>query len=132
MFRGELSSALFTEGAALPGSDLGTGFTQVWWSRIGSGGSAKTVLIVDRDRDLTLTGNDFVVEFAPGTIADIQLSDFVNNPFRAFAGTSAGDSYTGDADNNLIHGLLGNDTLSGAGGNDTVYGGGGPRHAQWR
>ena len=125
VFRGELAASQYFDGAALPGGDLGTGFTQVWWSRIGTGGTAKTVLIMDIDRDLTLTSADFVVEFAPGTIADVQLTDFVGNPFRAYAGTSGNDTYTGNADANLIYGLLGNDTLSGAAGNDSIYGGGG-------
>ncbi|MFB0871988.1 MULTISPECIES: hypothetical protein [unclassified Sphingobium] len=122
VFRGELSSSLYYDGAPLPGSDLGSGFTQVWWSRIGSGGTAKTVLIIDSDRDLTLTSADYVVEFAPGTIADVQLSDFAGSHFQAFAGTAGDDSYTGNAGNNLIYGLLGNDTLSGQDGNDTITG----------
>jgi len=120
-----LSSALYYDGAPLPGSDLGTGFTQMWWSRIGTGVTAKTVFIIDSDRDLTLTSADYVVEFAAGTIADVQLSDFSNLPFRRIVGTPMENVFIDTDDANIYYGVDGDDTIEGRGGNDELYGGNG-------
>jgi hypothetical protein len=127
VFRGEMSASLYTEGAALPGTDLGSDFVQAWWARIGTGATAKTVVVFDIDRDLTFTGADFVIEFAPGTITSVSRADFAGGTFVAIAGDALSNIGLDGSDDvhDIIHALGGNDTSSGKAGNDRINGGAG-------
>ena len=120
IFRGAMDPSLFVQGAALPGSDLGTGFLQFW--TVQSGGN--TYLVGDSDGDLVFDDTDFVVRF-DGNVT-LSTSSFVNGTFVAIAGTTGADTLNGsDLVNDQLYGLGGNDTVNGLAGDDAIYGGGG-------
>ena len=132
LFRGEIDASLYADGATLPGAGLGNDFIQIWWSRIGTGTSAKTVLIFDLNRDNLLSAADLVIEFAPRTLTSVSIDDFVAGTFgttvgtsrvNMFEGTDATDRYYGVGGNDRINGNDGNDFLNGGAGNDTIYAG---------
>ncbi len=131
VFRGSLAaidvSTGPTAGLVLPGSDLGTGFSQFWWIPALSGGApAGGWLVSDSNNNFELNGDDFVVRV--GSLANpvtITQADFVATNFLVQAGTPGPDSLTGGAANDTIYGVAGSDTLSGLGGNDQLYGGAG-------
>ncbi len=131
VFRGSLAaidvSTGPTAGLVLPGSDLGTGFSQFWWIPALSGGApAGGWLVSDSNNNFQLNGDDFVVRV--GSLANpvtITQADFVATNFLVQAGTPGPDSLTGGAANDTIYGVAGSDTLSGLGGNDQLYGGAG-------
>jgi Ca2+-binding RTX toxin-like protein len=80
---------------------------------VGSGLSAKVVMAVDVDRDLTFTNADFRVEFAPGTISTLSTSNFIPGQFLVITGTTGNDTLTGTGVGEPIYGVAGDDTLSG-------------------
>src|SRR6185295_17549237 len=112
--------------ATLPGDDLGTDFTQVWWARVPDGASYKTLLISDINNNFALDANDLVIEFTGGSFATqtqvVLTSDFVAGVFTALVGTADGDSMVGTTGNAPMYGAGGNDTLSGVAGADDLRG----------
>jgi Ca2+-binding RTX toxin-like protein len=119
VFRGEMNPSLYTANAVLPGSDLGTGFVQAWWTRI----DGKTVFVMDVDADLRLTSKDLVFELTGTSEVNLLASDFYPGIFVAIAGTANADVMTGLDTRDLIYSAGGNDTVNGQGGDDDLWGG---------
>jgi Ca2+-binding RTX toxin-like protein len=80
-------------------------------------------LIVDVDRDLTLTSTDFVLAFE----GDAQLSRaaFAPGVFRAEAGTDSADQWSGSQEPEIFYGGAGADQIRGLGSYDMLFGGAG-------
>ncbi len=123
VFRGEITGFNFTVGAALPGSDIGTGFSQIWWARVASSGAMRTLLIHDTNDNFVLDSTDFVVEFSGTSPASLSAQDFAGT--FATAGTQGDDAIDGTTSFETIYALAGNDTIHGFDGFDTIYGGSG-------
>ena len=125
-FRGELAGFVYSDGAALPGEELGSEFSQVWWARVGSGAGTKTLLIADLNDNFLLDSADTVLEFTGSSFAghteDLTLADFAPGFFTVTVGTANADSIVGTANDDTIYGVAGNDTIAGATGDDDVFG----------
>ena len=127
-FHGAVTTLGFSisAGAALGGSDLGSGFTQVWYWRDGS--TSTTWLIADLNDNRILDSSDLVVALTGSAPAALQASDFVDGQFTIKLGTPGDDTNAdvqpaiGD-DNDVIYALAGNDVIDGQGGSDEIHGG---------
>ncbi len=146
VFRGSLAaidvSTGPTAGLVLPGSDLGTGFSQFWWIPALSGGApAGGWLVSDSNNNFELNGDDFVVRV--GSLANpvtITQADFVATNFVVQEGTPGPDSLTGGGGqrhdlrrcgfghvvwswrNDQLYGGAGNDSLDGGLASDQLFG----------
>ena len=125
VFRGELPGTFTnTIGDALPGGDLGTGFIQLWWARVGT----STFLYGDTNDNQFLDAEDFTVEFTGTSEVNLLASDFAPSVFTVLVGGPGDDTpltVPPTAGNDTIFGVGGNDELEGAGGNDQIFGGAG-------
>ena len=78
--------------------------------------------------NLATIQDDLVIDLTPGAVNTLRT-----NPLTIAAGTvieniyggDGADTFTGNAADNVLHGMRGNDDLSGAGGNDIIDGGAG-------
>jgi Ca2+-binding RTX toxin-like protein len=107
-------------GQTVGGADLGDGVLQLW--TFFDAANNRTVLFMDRNRDFTVDGNDFMLLF-DGNVslspASFTAGTFASGP----VGTGGTDTLTGTALADQAIGGLGNDSLSGLGGADTIWAG---------
>ncbi|RJF86476.1 hypothetical protein D3874_05085 [Oleomonas cavernae] len=125
VFRGEITGvSSLALGDALPGEDIGAGFSQVWWWRDPSE-AGRILVVIDRNDDFVLSGDDFMLELRtdPADLPSLELTDFVDGNFRAIVDVAGANSLEGSPYDDLLYGVGGNDILAGHAGNDTQFGG---------
>ncbi|MDX8482494.1 calcium-binding protein, partial [Mesorhizobium sp. VK24D] len=108
----------------LKASDIGAGFSQVWWKVIGG----HAYLYADINSNFELDGKDLVVQLDGSAPIQLTAGDFLAGNFKVIVGTPGDDTPltlpATDGDD-IVYTVGGNDTVDGLAGSDTIYGGDG-------